>query len=111
MFDRRAVIKGASALPLASLPGCTTSTGGPSPDLTWENLSEGFRVPDWPQGTAQIAALGEKALPGAVIERAELIGGGSVPFERGSEGLRLTLPPARQGAFVPGIAIWGKGLI
>jgi alpha-L-fucosidase len=63
-----------------------------------------------PDGESAIASLGTRALPGAVIENVELLGGPPLPFRRDSEALRLTLPPA-EGGFTPAIRILGRGLV
>jgi alpha-L-fucosidase len=65
---------------------------------------------DWPSGEAQIRALGRNALPNARIERVEMLGGGAIPFRRGEDSLRLTLPEPAPGAFVPAVRIFGAGL-
>jgi alpha-L-fucosidase len=66
---------------------------------------------DWPRNESAIASLGAGALPGAVIERVDLLGGPEIPFRRGADALRLTLPPARDGDFVPALRIRGRGLV
>ena len=65
----------------------------------------------WPEGPVAVPALGTRALPGATIERVRLVGGGAVAVERGEAGLKLTLPRAEDGAFVPVVAIEGRGLV
>jgi alpha-L-fucosidase len=65
----------------------------------------------WPQGQSAIQALGGSALPGAVIERVDLLGGPELQFRRDADALRLTLPPAQKGAFIPAIRIRGRGLV
>ena len=57
-----------------------------------------------------IASLGTRALPDAVIERVELLGGPALDFRRDAEALRLILQPS-QGAFTPAIRIVGRGLV
>ncbi|MES1971328.1 MAG: alpha-L-fucosidase [Pseudomonadota bacterium] len=64
----------------------------------------------WPEGPVTIAALGSRALPGATIARATLVGGEPVTMERRGAGLTLTLPRAEPGEFVPVIALEGQGL-
>lgn len=66
---------------------------------------------DWPEGDSAIASLGGRALPEAVIERVETMDGRPLAFRRESEALRLTLPSADSGAFVPGVRIHGRGLV
>jgi alpha-L-fucosidase len=65
---------------------------------------------EWPQRESAIASLGRRALPDAVIERVELLGGAALQFRCDGEALRLTLPAA-QGAFTPAIRIIGRGLV
>ena len=65
----------------------------------------------WPEGPVTVPALGTRALPGATIERVRLVGGGPVAVERGEDGLKLSLPRAEAGAFVPVVAIEGRGLV
>jgi alpha-L-fucosidase len=50
-------------------------------------------------------------LPGAVIERVDLLGGPELQFRRDADALRLTLPPVQRGAFIPAIRIRGRGLV
>ncbi|MES2120779.1 MAG: alpha-L-fucosidase [Pseudomonadota bacterium] len=64
----------------------------------------------WPERETAIGSLGTRALPDAVIERIDLLGGPDLPFKRDGEALRLTLPPAEKGAFVPVLRIRGRGL-
>ncbi|MCW4461981.1 alpha-L-fucosidase [Sphingomonas sp. BT-65] len=59
-------------------------------------------VMDWPREAVTIAALAE-----AAVERVTLLGHGPVAFERGTGGLRVTLPPPDAGAFVPVLRIEG----
>jgi alpha-L-fucosidase len=65
---------------------------------------------DWPQAESAIQSLGSTALPGAVIERIDLLGGPQLQFRRDADALRVTLPPAADGAFVPALRINGRGL-
>ena len=65
----------------------------------------------WPEGPVTVPALGTRALPDATIERVRLVGGGAVAVERGDAGLKLSLPRAEAGAFVPVLAIEGRGLV
>lgn len=64
---------------------------------------------DWPRGEAAIRTLGERELPGAMIEKVELLGGPSLQFRRDGDGLHVTLPAAA-GSFTPAIRISGRGL-
>ena len=66
---------------------------------------------DWPQSESAIASLGANALPCAVIERIDLIGGPDLQFRRDADALRLTLPPPIADAFVPAVRIRGRGLV
>ena len=64
---------------------------------------------EWPKRESAIASLGTRALPDAVVERAELVGGPPVEFRRDADALRLTLP--RGEGFTPAIRILGRGLV
>ncbi|MGV3555714.1 MAG: alpha-L-fucosidase [Croceibacterium sp.] len=66
---------------------------------------------EWPKSESAIASLGRDALPGAKIERIDLLGGPQLDFRREAGALRLTVPPSRRGDFVPAIRIRGRGLI
>jgi alpha-L-fucosidase len=63
---------------------------------------------DWPDGEGAIASLGTDALPDAVIERVELLGGPPLEFHRDRRALKVTLP--RADLFVPALRINGRGL-
>jgi alpha-L-fucosidase len=65
---------------------------------------------DWPEQEIRIACLGRRDGVGA-IEQVTLNGGGAVRFTQQDDALRLTLPPAGPGAFVPGLRIEGRGLV
>jgi alpha-L-fucosidase len=65
---------------------------------------------DWPQAESAIHSLGANALPEAAIERIDLLGGPELQFRRNAGALRVTLPPAADGAFVPALRINGRGL-
>lgn len=65
---------------------------------------------DWPLGESAIASLGTDALPGATIERIDLIGGPQLDFRRDADALRLAIPPPPPGAFVPALRIHGQGV-
>lgn len=66
---------------------------------------------DWPQSESAIRSLGSSALPDAVIERIDLLGGPRLQFRREADALRLTLPPSQGGAFIPALRIRGRGLV
>jgi len=66
---------------------------------------------DWPQAVSAINSLGHKALPHAVVERVDLIGGPELQFRRDSDALRLTVPPPENGDFIPALRINGRGLV
>ena len=66
---------------------------------------------DWPQGESAITSLGSSALPDAVIERVDLIGGPELQFRRDADALRLILPPPADGSFIPALRISGRGLV
>jgi len=65
---------------------------------------------EWPERESAIGSLGARALPDAVIERVELLGGPQLPFRRDAEALRITLPPGER-AITPAIRILGRGLV
>jgi alpha-L-fucosidase len=65
----------------------------------------------WPQRESAIQSLGSNALPGAVIERVDLLGGPKLKFRRDAGSLRLTLPPPQAGAMIPAVRIRGRGLV
>jgi len=62
-----------------------------------------------PERESAIASLGTRALPDAVIEKVELLGGPPLPFRRGEHALRLTLP--RGNGFTPAVRIMARGLV
>jgi alpha-L-fucosidase len=64
---------------------------------------------EWPERESAIASLGLRALPDAVIEKVELLGGAPLQFRRDTDALHLSLPPS-SSAFTPAIRIIGKGL-
>jgi alpha-L-fucosidase len=66
---------------------------------------------DWPERESAIASFGGKALAGAAIERIDLLGGPPLQFRREADALRVTLPRAADGAFVPALRISGRGLV
>ena len=65
---------------------------------------------EWPERETAIASLGKRAMPDAVIEKVELLGGGPVQYRRDDAGLHLSLSAAG-GAFTPAIRILGRGLV
>jgi alpha-L-fucosidase len=65
---------------------------------------------DWPVGESAIQALGRTALAGAAIERVDLLGGPELQFRHQGDALRLTMPAAVDGGFVPALRINGRGL-
>ena len=65
---------------------------------------------DWPQGESAITSLGSAALADAVVERVDLLGGPELQFQRNPDALWLSLPPPREGDFIPAIQIRGRGL-
>jgi len=66
---------------------------------------------DWTSGESAIRALGTETLPGATIERIDLLGGPELRLRRDADALRLTLPPPTGGAFVPALRVRGRGLV
>lgn len=64
---------------------------------------------EWPDRESAIASLGHRALPDAVIEKVELLGGPPLQFRRDADALRLALP--RTQGFTPAIRIDGRGLV
>ncbi|MBC2670116.1 alpha-L-fucosidase [Novosphingobium piscinae] len=65
----------------------------------------------WPERPVRIAALGTAALGGAVIERATLLGGGTVTWRQDASGLTVTLPRKAGPRIVPVIRLEGRGLV
>jgi alpha-L-fucosidase len=66
---------------------------------------------DWPLVESAIQSLGNAALPDAVIERIDLIGGPELQFRRDTDALRLRLPPPDNETFMPALRISGRGLV
>lgn len=66
---------------------------------------------DWPGGEIALQSLSSNALPDAVIERVNLIGGPQLQFRRDADALRLRLPAPENGAFIPALRISGRGLV
>jgi len=65
---------------------------------------------DWPEGEASLSSLGAGPLGEARIERVEMLGGPLLEFVQDRGRLRVTLPRAEDGQFVPAIRIRGRGL-
>ena len=65
---------------------------------------------DWPKGETSIASLGQSAIGNATVERVQMLGGPQLAFVGGTDALRLTLPPATNGEFVPVLRVDGRGL-
>lgn len=65
----------------------------------------------WPQRQSEIRSLGNQVLPGARIERIDLLGGPKLQFRRDEDALRLTLPPQQGDALMPVLRIRGHGLV
>jgi len=66
---------------------------------------------EWPDGEAAIASLGTNAMPEAMIERVEAIGGGPLEARRDADALRFRLPRPEGDSFVPTVRISGSGLV
>jgi len=66
---------------------------------------------EWPEREGAIASLGARALAGATVERVETMEGQPLAFRQDAEALRMTLPPAPARAFVPGVRVYGRGLV
>jgi alpha-L-fucosidase len=66
---------------------------------------------DWPAGEGVVKSLGSNALGSAVIERVDLLGGPQLQFRRDADALRVMLPPASSGTFVPALRIRGRGFV
>lgn len=62
-------------------------------------------IMDWPTAPVTIASLA-----GAKVGRVTLLGQGPLDFRQTGGGLRLTLPAAAAGAFVPVLRIEGDGI-
>nr|WP_066768377.1 alpha-L-fucosidase [Sphingobium sp. CCH11-B1] len=65
----------------------------------------------WPTGTARIASLGRRALGGATIESAELLGGGKLGWKQEDDGLEINFPKPAPGQMVPVVKLQGAGLL
>jgi alpha-L-fucosidase len=66
---------------------------------------------DLPTGETAIKSLGSQALPDAVIEHVQVLGGPAVRFTRDGDALRLTIPRSGDDEFVPALRIEGRGLV
>jgi alpha-L-fucosidase len=64
---------------------------------------------EWPERESAIGSLGMRAMPDAVIERIDLLGGASLEFRRDRDALRITLP--RTVGMAPTLRIRGRGLV
>ena len=62
-----------------------------------------------PERESAIESLGLRQMPGAVVEKVELLGGPAIPFRHDTEALHVTLP--RESGFTPAIRILGRGLV
>src|SRR3546814_1286011 len=63
----------------------------------------------WPKSTLRIASLGRRALGGASIAKAEVVGGGKLAWKQEDDALVLTLPPAKPGQMVPVVHVTRAG--
>src|SRR3546814_2102733 len=59
----------------------------------------------WPKSTLRIASFGRRALGGASIAKAAVVGGGKLAWTQEDDALVLTLPPAKPGQMVPVVQI------
>ena len=64
-----------------------------------------------PTGQTAIKSLGSQAMPEAVIEHVQVLGGPALRFTRDGDALRLTMPRSGGGEFVPALRIEGRGLV
>jgi alpha-L-fucosidase len=62
-----------------------------------------------PERESAITSLGARAMPGAAIEKVELLGGPPLRFRRDADALRVTVP-ADEG-LAPAVRILGRGLV
>lgn len=65
---------------------------------------------EWPEREHLVESLGRAALGDARIDRIDLLGGPPLDFSQERDGLRITIPLAPSGAFVPVVRISGAGL-
>ncbi|WP_116090502.1 alpha-L-fucosidase [Sphingomonas crusticola] len=65
----------------------------------------------WPERPVRVPSLGRRALNGARIARASLLGGDIVQIRQEPDATTLTLPPALPGQFVPVVRLEGDGLV
>lgn len=84
-----------------------------SEDIRFTNTADALYaiLLDWPEGESAIRSLGGRALPDAVIERVNMLGGPELQFRRDSDALRIALPRPAAGAFVPVLRIRGRGMV
>jgi alpha-L-fucosidase len=66
---------------------------------------------EWPDRESAISSLGGTAVPDAIIERVELLGGPVLQFRREPGALRVSMPPAKRGELVPVLKLRGRGLV
>jgi alpha-L-fucosidase len=64
----------------------------------------------WPNAPVDIRSLGRRALNGAAVTEATLLGGGKVSFVQTDEALTLTLPNPSAGAIAPVVQLHGRGI-
>jgi alpha-L-fucosidase len=100
--------------PTATKAGAFAESGAyTAADIRFTRKGETLYVTflDWPKAESEIRSLGRNALPGAVIERVDLLGGPQLQFRHSGDALRLMLPPASKNALMPVLRIRGRGLV
>ena len=65
----------------------------------------------WPTGTARIESLGRRALGGATIAKAELVGGGKLAWKQNDDALEINFPKPAPGQMAPVVKLQGAGLL
>ena len=65
----------------------------------------------WPTDTARITSLGRRALGGATIAKAELVGGGKLGWKQDDDALEINFPKPAPGQMVPVVKLQGAGLL
>ncbi|WP_426387477.1 alpha-L-fucosidase [Sphingobium sp. R-21] len=65
----------------------------------------------WPTGTARIESLGRRALGGATIAKAELVGGGKLAWKQNDDALEINFPKPARGQMAPVVKLQGAGLL
>ena len=65
----------------------------------------------WPTGTARITSLGRRALGGATIAKAELVGGGKLAWKQNDDALEINFPKPAPGQMAPVVKLQGAGLL